>query len=40
MLLLEPAGHGVAALKREKNVHTSDNTFIVRSVVYNVALLL
>jgi len=31
---------GVAARKREKNVYTSDGTFIERSVVYNVTLLL
>jgi len=40
MLLLEPAGLGVAAEKREKNVYTSDSSFIERSVAYNVTLLL
>jgi hypothetical protein len=40
MLLLEPAGLGVAAEKREKNVYTGDGSFIERSVAYNVTLLL
>jgi len=40
MLLLEPTGLGIAARKRKKNVYTSDGTFIERSVVYNVTLLL